>query len=248
MIFSKANFQAAQVASKDEFDQGLNGLRIEPDGTTVAGNASREGASMMAVSPAERGRARIPDVGEEASVGDSGVVLDLSLVDDVVKNMPKNSKRPEMQYAVMTRHQRDGRRCEFTTYDMRKEKRVSDLPKTARYPDWRAVLRKVAAGPMDEYGEDVAARVCVNRRHLIDLLKALESSCPDKGDYNPVWIELGRDGSGMMLRCVNWMTNQRAIGFLQAFQSREGWLKWSEWERSLWGVVEKVKRKLKRVR
>jgi len=246
MIVSKPNLQVIAVASKDEFDQGLNGLRLEPDGTTVGGNSSREGVTMMAVSPAIRGKARIPSVGEEAEIPASGLVLDLSLVEDVIKNMPK-VKRPELQYAVMTKHQ-DARRCEFTTNDMRKEKKVSDIPKMVGYPDWRKVLQQVVAGPNGEGAgdEESVARVCVNRKYLINLLKALEASCPDKGDYNPVWIELGKGGSGLMLRCVNWTTGQRAIGFIQAFTSREGWLEWSDWERKLWGVVKKVKKLLKR--
>ena len=48
-IYHKSNLQVVNVASKDGFDRALNGVRFEPDGSTVAGN----GKILMAVSPAD---------------------------------------------------------------------------------------------------------------------------------------------------------------------------------------------------
>jgi hypothetical protein len=236
MIFSKANLEARMVASTDEFDQGLHGLRVESDGSTVAGN----GKMMLAVSPASRTRARVPDVGEEADVNASGLVLTLDHVDDVIKNMPK-TKKPELQYSVMTKgHGSGGGRVELTTYDMRRVKKIEDAPKPQRYPDWKSVLRKVAGGPNAKEGEEVG--ICVNRADLIAILKAMEKTCPDKGDFNPVYITVGKGGGGLLLRSVNYMTAQNVLGFVQAMPVRE-WLSWSTWERGLWGVVKKIRRK-----
>jgi len=238
VIYSQANLLAHLAASKDEHDRGLCGLRLEPDGSTVAGSAS----SFLAVSPADVGRAAVPpSVGELASVGDVGLVVRLDLVEDALRSMPK-VKKPELLYAAFTRH-RDVRRAEFTTYDMRKEKRVSDLPKNDRYPDWREAFRKVLPAGTE------GTRVVVNRRELQDLLRAIEKACPDKGDYNPLYLEVSPEGKGIVLRAVNHMTGQRVLGVLRAFSRGSGWLEMSGWEKSIFGkAVKLVRRAVKRVR
>ena len=215
MLLSKSNLSVVAVASRKEFDRGLNGVRIEPDGSTVAGN----GKVLMAVSPVDGARIHFPEVGERASVGERGVVLRNDHVEEALHVIP-NDKRVSLQHVALTKAKVSSQ-IEMTTMSTTGRVRsVADAPKNDVYPDWKAVMRLVRSG-----GKEVAerglktgiVRVCVNRKELIGLLKAMESACPDKGDENPVEIEIGR---GVVLRCFNRDNGQRAIGALNAYVQR----------------------------
>jgi len=171
-------------------------------------------------------------VGPQSTPGGLGVVLGIEFVNRALKNLPKD-KRISLQHVAMTKS-RDAAKTEFTCVTGGgQERRVADYPKPDSYPDWQSVVRTVR-------GED-PVKVCVNRRDLIDLLKALESACPDKGDENPVYMELGR---GITLRCFNRETGQHAIGAINAFNTRGDWMKMDEWELSVFNLIKKVVKKV----
>ena len=234
-VYSRSNLMAAKVASRDEFDRGMNGLRLEPDGATVGG--SKRG--MMIVAPAEASRAHVPPkVGAQATPGNEGMVLELEHVDKVLKNMPKD-KRAELQYVSMTVCN-DVRMAEFTCCGLRDMHKVSQLPKAdKRYPDWRAAVRKMLPSP-DRVEGDGIARVIVSRGELISMLQALDGACPAAGGYDPVWMEFSSEGGGIVMRSLNNLTGQVAIAIAVPHGQGVGWMEWGRWERSIWGVVKSV--------
>jgi hypothetical protein len=252
MIFSRANLSVVAVASRDPFDKGLNGVRVEPDGSTVAGNRRM----ILAIGPVdseggEGGGVFFP-VGGRVGVGDEGVVLPVDLVSEALGDLPRGS-RPELQYAAVTGRGGDGvggagvgagaGKVELTTVNAGgRERRVADYPKRERFPDWRAVVRGIRGGG----GDGVVARMVVNRKDLIALLGAMDEACPDKSGENLVWIELGR---GMVLRSFNRETGQRAVGSITVSKvgaGTEGWLPLDWWEEGVMGVVRKVVKVLRR--
>lgn len=211
------------VASKDVHDP-LNCIRLNGDGSTVGCN----GKVIMAVGPVDMKRIHSP-IEQQASPGAQGVSIPLDLLGEVIKILPKE-KRIDLQIAAMTACN-DTRKIQFSTTDMRHAKSISGLPKTSPFPNWRNLFKKARGveGP----------RVCVNRRDLLDLLHALEEAAPDRGGENPVFIEINPEGSGMILRCNNRETNQRAIGAITAYNTNGQWMPADEWERGVFDVQVK---------
>lgn len=230
MIFSKGNLMVSQVASKNPSDLGINCLHLNADGSTVATNAK----IIMAVGPVQEDKVRFPDVGDQTTPGTQGVSIPLDLIEGVVKNLPKD-KKPQLQHAAMTRG-RDPAKVEFSTTDMRHEQRIAGFPKREPFPDWRGVLRRIRGVS--------GHRICVNRRDLIDLLNAMEDACPDRGGDNPVFMEINPQGSGMILRCVNRESGQRALGGITAYNTGGQWLPADSWEGEVFKT--EVKRVIKR--
>jgi hypothetical protein len=218
------------MASGDPYDQALNGVRLNADGSTVGGNPR----GMMVVSPTvvpvptPRGVNAV-----EQTPGERGIVLELGHVEKVLKAMPKE-KRMELQHVALTRGL-DERKVEIATWDRTTVQRISAPPKSAAdYPDWREAVKRIAPTADDEG----AARVCVNRRELERALKAIGDACPDKGDWAPVWIQFG--GRGLLLRGQNYLTQQTAIVIVLPHEKVGGWLQWSTWEKQIWAVVKKL--------
>jgi len=240
-LYSKANLVVGSVASKDSFDRALNGVRFEPDGSTVAGNA-KVLVAVEGVNPNGMAARVYPDVGERGSPGDNGVVLEVDHVDEALKNIPKD-KRIELQHCAMTKGHDDASIVELTTVSAGgRERRTADRPKRDPYPDWKGVVRKVRS--TEDGGE--AIRVCVNRTDLIDLLKTIEAACPDKGKDCPVFLEIGQ---GIVARSVNRDTGQNAIGAINSYNTRGQWLPESDWVRGVFDdEVKSADERPKRVR
>jgi len=158
----------------------------------------------------------------------------LDLVDKAIKNLPKD-KRASLQNVAMTVN-RDSRKVELTTTDLRHEQRVAGYPKNEPFPDWKGVLRKIR-------GEGEPSRLCLNRKDLMDLLSAMDEACPDKGGENPIYLEIHPEGRGLLLRCNNRETGQRAVGGVTAYKIGDHWLPMDPWERR---VFQRKIKKLKR--
>jgi len=228
MLFSKANLMVGKVASTNSMDLGINCIHLNPDGSTAATN----GKVIMAVGPVDESKVHFPNVGEQTSPGEKGTSIPLDLLDRAVKNLPKD-KRVSLQNVAMTKA-RDSRKVEFTTTDMRQEQSVAGFPKGEPFPSWKGVLRQLR-------GDGGAAiKVCVNRQSLLDLLNAMEEACPDKGGENPVYLEIHPEGKGMIVRCVNRETGQRAIGGITAYNTDGQWLPSDKWETGVFNIVVKV--------
>jgi hypothetical protein len=218
MIYTKANLEVVKVASRVAFDRGLNGVRLEPDGSTVAGN----GKMMLAVGPCkakgglvERARAML------ASIGDHGLVLTIEAVDKCLRYMTKG--KSILGVAALVKVD-DPARVGLMTMDERGDTTTgASLPKHDRFPDWRSIVRRVRGG-----GGTV--RVCLNRTDLIRILEGMEAACPAKGGVNPVFIELGEGGRGAIVRGKNFDTGQHCLGVLMTYDTGGEWMPMDEWE------------------
>lgn len=224
MNYSKANLEVRHVASTNPFERSLNCVHLSGDGATVATN----GKVIMAVGPATD--ISFPDVGEVVEPPEGGLNVPLDMVADAVKNLPKDRT---MQNVAMTKHPYG--RVELTTSDTRSEKRVSQHPIPGAYVDWKTVLRNACGSK--------PVKVCFNRRDMIELLKALDSACPDKSGENPVYLEIAEDGRGMVMRCFNRQTKQRAIGGMTAYATAGHWLPSDSWERKVFNRKKAVKKR-----
>jgi len=220
MYLSRSNLLVWQVASGDAKRGSINGLHVTREGATVA----TDGTVMLAVEPVDAERVRMPDVGERVTVGEQGITLPLEIAEQALKNLPAEKKRPAMQYAIMT--DRPDGKAELTTVDMSKEQRVASEPKRDRFPLWRNLLRKA-------FGKAKVTQVCVNRQTLLGLLKVMEQACPDPTGDNAVFINIGGETDQMVLRSINYATNQRAVAMVSPLNTHGEWLEESSWEQSI---------------
>ncbi len=236
MLFSKANLQVTQVASKDAFDRALNGVLFDADGSTVAGN----GRVMVAVGPVTQEVHFPQKAAEQIQPSAAGIVMSLDTVERAMKHMPRD-KRTSLQHVAMSRVS-DPARIGFTSVNAKGDPTTNaSLPKPHAYPPWRETVQRVAGKQ--------PLKICVNRSDLIGMLKTLESACPDKGGVNPVFLEFGTEGNGIVARCINFDTQQHAIGVVTVYKTGGRWLDQDAWEESVFGKIVKVlKRAVKRRR
>lgn len=234
MLFSRGNLMVAKVASENPMDAGINCVHLEPDGSTVAAN----GKIVMAVGPVDESKIHFPDVGPQATPPSRGLSLPLDLVDDAIKNLPKD-KLVSLQHVALTQN-KDERKVELTCTDRQRERRVAGAPKPEPYNDWRKIFRRFSGGE--------PTKVCVDRKDMIHLLQAMESACPDKGNENPVLLEISPDGKGIVLRCMNKETGQRAIGCITAYNTNGSWTPKNSWEQTVFEVPPTAKPLVKVIR
>lgn len=218
MLFSKANLAVAQVAARNSPKRVLNGVHFAEDGSTVAAN----GKMVLAVGPVDPDRVSFPDVGGDADPGPEGTTVPTEVVEQAVKNLPRD-RTPSAQHVALTEC---GKRVELTTVSKTKEQRVAGRPLPDRFPSWRDVLRKARKAA-------TAGRVCLNRRDLVQMLEAVDSACPDKGTENPVFIEFGGETDGIVMRSLNYETGQQAVGFVMPLDTGGKWLPQNSWVRKL---------------
>ena len=223
MLLSRANLSVIEAASKNAKDEHFNGVYVDVDGATAASN----GAVVLAVGPASNAdTVGFPQrAGDAYAVGDRGLFLPLELVGKVLSALGKDRTRPDMQHALISRL-KDERWVGLTYTGLRGEPNThSAIPKRQLFPRWRKVFAA--------FRKAKRKRICVNRKHLLNALKALEAVAPDKGGLNPLFIEIEENGKQMLLRCASYETGQRTIAMLNAFDTGEGWLKMDKWERSV---------------
>lgn len=229
MIFSKANLSVGSVASRKDLDRALNCIRLNSDGSTVAAN----GKVIMAVGPVPAGKIYFPDVGaEQTAPPPQGIGVPLELLDKVMKNLPKENPN------VALTKPKDERKMQLTITDNRgTEQHIAGSPKLEPFPLWQGILKKVK-------GEG-GTRVVLNRQTLLDALQALGEACPDKGGENAVYIEINPESTGMLLRCVNRESGQRAVAGVTAYKQTDGrWLPSDSWEQSVFDIKVAVKKKI----
>ena len=233
MLLNKSNLSVIDVAHKDPFQRAMHGIKINADGSTVASNEK----VMLIISPVDESKVHFPNVGEQVGVGAGGIVLKLDHATEAMKNLPK-SKNRYLQHVAFTKPSTVGNVAMTCITDGGRKRTTEDIPIQYPYPPWENTLKKVM-----QHG--VQARACVNRKDLILLLKSIENACPDKGGDNPIYIEFG---NGLLLRSENRNTGQRAIGLINAYKiSDGGWLELSTWERKVFGILDTVKRVVRRI-
>ena len=221
-LFSKFGFAVVDVASKDTTDVALNRVHLAADGSTAASN----GRALLAVSgPAPAKAATFPDAREpEVEAPEDGIGMQLTDVLRVKRNFP-GDKRPSLQYAQLTQCDTERGRVELMTTDGKTHQKVAGMPARGKFPKWKTVLA-------DARKRAKKARICVDRQSLIKLLSAIEKACPDRGGFNPVFIEIGELEDSVVLRSHNYESGQTALGMVTPLQAA-GWLEESAWEKEI---------------
>lgn len=241
MLVSRANLVVVKVASKDAFERGLNGVKFEPDGSTVAGN----GKVMVAVGPASPARAHFPERAADPKPIPAGLVMPVESVERAIRNLPKD-KRTALQHAMLCKVT-DPNKVGFTSVDAAGDTTTNaSKPKEDGYPDWRATVRAVmGSGVRGDGPPKEPLRVCLNRSDLVDMLRTLGDACPDKGGSNPIFVEVSRDGRGLVVRAKNLDTGQHAIGAIAAYNTGDKWMEKDGWEGQVMGQpnIQKVVRR-----
>lgn len=223
MRLGRTNLIAKEIASSDKADPALHGLHVARDGTTVAAN----GRMLMTVEPVPE--LVFPRV-EEPKLPDDGITIPLHVVDKALSNLPKD-KKPHFQQAAITRCDSDG--VQLTTVSKRMEQRVAARPSRVKFPEWEDVL-------VQSRERSQVTRICVNRKDLIKLLQAMEKACPDPGNKNAIFIELGGENDPMLVRAVDLTTGQHAVGVMNPLDTGEAWLKENGWEKAIFRGLSRM--------
>lgn len=223
MKLSRANLLAVRVAGVDRKDEALRQLRVERDGSTAAS----DGTAIMVVEPVgDAASAAFPSLSAgEVSVGVGGVGLGKEVAEETLKNMPRGMLGVELGYAVMSRN--DDRGAALTTTDLSKEQTVEGAKARKQFPEWTNVMR--------EGRRDGNVRVCLDRRGLLRLLKAMEEACG--GGDHLAFMEVGE--KGIFVRGIDVRTGQRAMGYVKGVDVVGEWLHYGNWERSVLGKTRK---------
>ena len=230
-LYTKYNLAVAEVASRDAKDIMLHRVHFAPDGSTVASN----GRALLAVSPPNRVRAQtFPELDEgDARPDKDGVGLTLEDVTRVKRNFP-NDRRPSLQYAQMIRCTKIA--VALLTTDGKTRQVVKGHPARGTFPKWKGMIAKARR-------KATRAHVCVDRQSLIKLLQAVDKACPDRGGYNPVFLEIGGPDDAIVIRARNHESVQEAVGMLTPLSVVE-WPDDSAWEKESFG---KKPRKARRI-
>jgi len=220
LFFTKANLQVVQTASRDKDHRAFNIVRIEEDGSTVASN----GRLVMVVSPSPNVTYWPERACEPCNPPQQGLAFAPEVIDVLLKQIGRATKAP---FVCLSKHI-DPNRVGFTTVNDRADPTThAATPRRGKWPNWREFFQG--------FRKRKRVRICINRKDLIHLLKAMEAACPDKGGINPIYIEVDEDGKHLFGRCENFETDQRAIGAINAYDtSGIGWLKQTKWERSIY--------------
>lgn len=243
MLLSKTNLSVVNVVSTDKHDRGLTGVRVEPDGSTVASN----GRMILAVGPARQDIA-FPDVGTRSGPGKLGKVLEANHIKEAIKNLPKENRLTAMSNVAMTAPKDPAKVGLTCLRPDGSERTIAMRPMSEGYPDWKQAVKKVhnqgmtvdpVTGrslhhPNTANGQDTGmVRAAVSRKDLIALLTAMDKACVDRGAEDVVFIEIG---NGLKLRTYSRETEQHILGTLNAYNTRGQWLEYDEWECEVLGA------------
>ncbi len=233
---TRASLAVAGAASTDKKEPAINRVHLAKDGTTVASN----GAMILAVGPPDHTRMdAFPSTDHsEPDLPADGVGISIQTVADIRRNLP-TEKRMALQQAAVTRCDT---KVDLLITDGAQEKTLSVAPMRGKFPKWKEMLAQARK-------KATVARVCVSRRDLMKMLRAIDEACPDRGAFNPVFIEIGERDDELILRSQNYETKQRVVGMMTSIKIKgDGWLPEDDWERGVFGGGKPkitVKRKVK---
>jgi len=228
--FNKANLMVKEVASKDPADPGLAQVHFARDGSSVSAN----GWALLAVSPIDKEKAEsFPDMEEpNKRPPKEGVGIPTRVINDVLRNMPHDT-RPQLQYVQLTKC--SPARVELMTTDGDGTTKIGGRPIRGKFPKWQDKIAEVR-------DRKVKARVCIDRRRLIAILQAMDKACPDPGNLNPVYLEIGGETDQLYLRAENYESGQRAVGIVAPIDTRGQWIEDDDWEDELGTKAVQVRR------
>jgi DNA polymerase III sliding clamp (beta) subunit (PCNA family) len=215
MIYSRANFQAAAVTSKDKDVNVLSFLYFDKSGFT----AGIDGKSMMVVEPPSTEYQKHFVIRD---IHSGSFSIPARSVNEILKAIPRDVQyKGLLEQAAITKESDD--HVEFSTTDGLQTRAITTKKHRKNFPNIKEILKPV-------YHKD-KVKVCINRARLIKLLTALDKACPDSGGEQPVYLEISSDSGEVLLRTQNVRTGQVAIGLIGSYEGE--WLKKSKWEKEM---------------
>lgn len=226
MKLSRANLLVREVVTKNKKDPALHQVHVDEDGTTVGS----DGTIIMAVEPVTEEPQAMPEFEDEQEAPPQGLGIMPGVVDKVLRNIPKGNLGLELGYAVLTHHDVENREVSMATTNLNQTQVTEGKLSPAPFPEWKGVLRAAKKAQVQSGG---GVRVCIDRRALINLLKAMDKACPDPD--NAVFIEFAPEAEkqGLMLRAESVQTGQHCIGYLLPLDTQGEWLLMNKWERKV---------------
>lgn len=202
-------------------DNGM--LQLNADGSACATN--KKAFMAMEGVPAAR-REQVPLPGAE--LGAPSVSMTEKTAREVLKGVPRDKLfQGALEHVDVYAESSEDFRADTT--DGRRSRTVRG----------RSIGRTFVPEPMIQRTLSTLDRgrvVCLNRRRLLRLLETMDRVAEDVTGESPVWIGIGENGD-VALRCVDWSTGQRALGYMTAYRDEgakqpEG----SEWERRIYNA------------
>jgi hypothetical protein len=223
-LYSLANLLVVKVANKEKNLVRINCVHFAEDGSTVAS----DGSSFVVVEPVPS-HVRFPELSGGAVPGEGGVSVDLEIVEEVIRNVPKG--KPEMAFAVMTRNDE---KVEFASFNLQMERRVAGAPKESRFPAWRSIIK--------EHSKPGSIRIALYRKRLIELLQMMDAAAGSGDSANSVvQLEISGPKDGVTLLSFNPYTRQTIAALMLPIDTSGKWLPLSKWMRRLLGRKRKKK-------
>ena len=198
MLFDRASFCVALATTKDDPRLPLDCVRIGPDGSTMATDARW----LMVVSPCQERAEEFPDIGTPGvDPPETGALVPVELVADVLKAIPKNGPKPILRHAQLVRA--DGEMVEFGTTDLQRVRRegcrVDDL---GTFPDLQVVIPQA----------NRAYRAHFKPKTLLKALKALSDfNRATESTEDSVELCFGDPEAAVLMRSRSWDGRQAVV-------------------------------------
>lgn len=225
MILSKANLLAINITEKGG-DTRLQTLHVAKDGSTIAANSR----TLIAVSPVEKGvRENLTFL--KGSEHDEAGTITAETVKSVLKYMPK-----DLLYKGLLEHCsfEEGK---FSIHDGKRTQRVEAKLFDREYINYKEAFEKIGKAK-------VKNRIVINLKTLLTTLQVIDKIAQNTTNDNPIYIDITEDGH-LVLRSLNYRTNQRVIAFTSAYKQEETkWMAWNLWERRLLGKLKGLTNRL----
>lgn len=216
MLLSRANLLASNAAATDSTRYALNGLHVDPDGTTVA----TDGAQLIAVAPCPADVQDYPG-GSTADLGGDGVTIPTDMVNEAAKSIPKRKAKPILENVLLGS---DNGTVALSTTDLSRRRSVDCEPVEGNWPDWRDIV---------SLDRPDSIKVTINPKMLSALLATLARACPRKSVDSAVILEIVDGKAPIMVRAQNEDTGQRALGVLMPMDmsDNESFMEYDAWEK-----------------
>ena len=221
MITSKNNLSIVNLTTVDKKIPILDCIRIESDGTTVAGN----GKSFMVVSPVSDEIQKKLVFYNEFKEDSLPVNITSTSTKKMMQSITSNKDYNGMlEHAVIT--SKEEGKVEFVLYDGAQHHFIEGKVNPMPYAPYKKLYQRALSNKKE-------IQVVVNAKRLLPLIETMLKVSQDASDFSPMFIEF-TDEKDIIIRMMNPKTGQRCIGLMWSYKGNEAkWLEPDQWEEEL---------------
>lgn len=216
MIISKGNLKVVDMTAPDKNIPVLDNVLIEKDGTTVGANSR---ATLVVSPPAEEIRKKVPLESSELA---HGITVSSDSIRAVIKAIPRDAMFSGLlEHCDVADSGESG--VSFTITDGKREHGIEGKKYPRRFIDYKTIVSEAVESKK-------IAKVAINRKRLIQMLKTIEAIIPDSNGESPIFLEFS-ENNDVLIRAVNPANKQRVIGVMTSYKDAEAkWLPFNDWE------------------